>query len=162
MKIREIKRRLNGAQQVFFCDLIYKDAEAMIIRYQHTVDPYAAVAWISEGYYWPGRNYLIYKMFDQYGALAGHRFDVCKDVRFGPDSVEFTDLYLDAFVPPAGDLQVLDEEEVAQAVFSGEVGPEDQAIIAATRALLEAEHAAIIQEAASVRQRVRTETARHL
>src|SRR5438128_1072458 len=130
MKIREIKRRLNGSHQEFLCDLIYRDDEAMIIRWQST-GKYAAIASMSEGYYWEDRHYLIYRMFRE-GALYGHRFDVCRDVRFGPDTVEFTDLFLDFFVTPDGELQIHDEDEVAEAIATGVVSPADQQIILET------------------------------
>lgn len=155
MQVKEIKRHLNGAQQVFYCDLVYLGQEAAIIRYTATEDPYKAVAAVSEGYYWQGKNYLMYKLFDEFGGLVGYRFDVCRDVRIESGQVEWTDLYLDAFVSPGGDIRVDDEAEVAEAVARGELTAADQAIIQRTRALLETEYRRIIEEAARLRAQVK-------
>ena len=154
MQIKEIKHRLNGSQQVFFCDLVYAGPEGTIIRYQATEDPYKAVAWTSEGYYWPDKHYLMYKLFDEYGALRGYRFDVCKDVQLEPGQVEWTDLYLDAVVSPAGDISIEDEDEVAEAIGRGELSESDKAIINQTRRVLMEEHRRIIQDADVLRSRV--------
>ncbi|HLC30170.1 MAG TPA: DUF402 domain-containing protein [Dehalococcoidia bacterium] len=153
MQIRENKHRLNGHRQTFFCDLLYRDGEAMILRFQTTADPYATVAHTTEGYFWQDRNYLVYKMFNQFGELVGHRFDVCRDVRFGPDSVDWTDLILDFFVNPNGELRVLDETEVEEAVQNGGLSPADQDIISSTRTFMEREYDAVIQEILALHER---------
>lgn len=149
LKVFETKRRLNGTSQTFECDLVYRNGEAMVIKYE-SKGQYKAFANVSEGYYWEGRNYLIYKMFRE-GELVGHRFDVCRDVKFGPDTVDWTDLILDFFYTPAGELQVHDDDELHEAVNAGVVTPEDQAIIANTRGLIESEILKIVAEAATVR-----------
>ncbi len=152
MQIREIKRKPTGAEQTFTCDLLYRDDEAMVILYRSSGN-FAGIATHSEGYYWQGRNYLIYKMF-RGERLVGHRFDVCRDVRFGPDSVEFLDLYLDFFLTPDGQLQVHDEDEVEEAIEQGVLNTADQAIINHTRALVSTHYEQIIAEAAALRRRV--------
>ena len=152
VQIQEIKHRLNGSSQSFLCDLLYRSTEALVLRFQATGTPYAAVARTTEGFFWQGRNYLVYRMFDQDGALVGHRIDVCRDVRFGQESIEWTDLLLDLFITPAGELRVLDEDEVASAITAGLLSPQDQEIIARTRALLEADYQAVVEEAARLWQ----------
>lgn len=151
MKVYETKRRLNGTSQTFECDLIYRNAEAMVIRYE-SKGQYRAFANVSEGYYWQGRNYLIYKMFRD-GELVGHRFDVCKDVTFGPDCVDWTDLILDFFLTPAGELEVHDEDEVQEAGREGRLTPGDLEVIEKTHALLEAAVHHIVKEASELRLR---------
>ena len=155
MQIRENKHRLNGHRQTFFCDLLYRDGEAMVLRFQTTTGPYAAVTHTTEGYFWQGRNYLVYKMFNQSGELVGNRFDVCRDVRFGADSVDWTDLILDFFVTPQGELRVLDETEVEEAVQNGVLSPEDQEIIASTHRFLERGYGEVIQEILTLHERAR-------
>jgi len=152
-KIYETKRRLNGTSQTFECDLIYRNGKAMVIKYE-SKGPFRAFASMSEGYYWEGRNYLIYKMFRD-GELVGHRFDVCRDVTFGPNSVAWTDLILDFFFTTDGELQVHDEDELQEAMASGRVTPEDLAIIDTTRALLTADVLDIVREAAEVRAKAK-------
>jgi len=151
VKVREIKRKLDGREMAFDCDLIYRDDDAMVIRYESKGN-FARIATMSEGYYWQGRNYLIYKMFRD-GELVGHRFDVCRDVTFGPDCVEWTDLDLDFFLTPEGELQVHDEDEVAEAIAVGLLNSDDQQIIKRTRQLLTDEHQRIVSEAAAMRAR---------
>ena len=157
MKIYETKRRLNGTSQTFECDLVYRDDEALVIRYE-SKGQYSALASVSEGYYWEGRNYLIYKMFRE-GRLVGHRFDVCRDVAFGTDSVAWTDLLLDFFFTPEGELQVHDEDDVEDAIKAGVLTREDQQIVAKTRALMEVEVGRIVEEAATLRARAGTRRA---
>ena len=151
MKILETKRRLNGTSQTFECDLVHREKGALIIRYE-SKGQYARLASVSEGYYWEGRNYLIYKMFRD-AELVGHRFDVCRDVTFGPDSVRWTDLLLDFFYTPSGELQVHDEDDVAEAAGAGLLTAADRDIIERTRALMVAQVARIIEEAAALRAR---------
>lgn len=146
--ITEIKHHLDGRSQTFLCDLLLRGEGVMVLRFQTSGSAYAAVARTTEAFFWEGRNYLIYRMFSETGELVGHRFDVCRGVRFGEDTLEWTDLLLDFFVTPAGELQALDEEEVAEAVALGRLDLEGQAILRDTRFLLEHEYTSILQEAA--------------
>ena len=148
MEIREVKRKPDGREQTFVCDLVYRGDDALIIRYESKNAN--ALASLSEGYYWEGKNYLIYKMFRD-GRLVGHRFDVCRDVTFGTDSVEWTDLYLDFFLTPEGEFQIHDEDEVEEAIKAGLLGPEDQEIIWRTRDFMVVEHPRVVSEAMAVR-----------
>ncbi len=154
MEIREIKHRLNGAQQTFYCRLLYRDEDVMIIRFRATEDPFLAVARTSEGYFWKSRHYLMYKMFNQYDDLVGHRFDICKDVHFGHDSIDWTDLVLDFFVDPTGTLHIEDEDELADMLANGIMTAQDGEIVARTRDVLEREFDAIIQETEALRRRI--------
>lgn len=153
MRFREVKRKPNGSLHAFDCDLVYRTDDALIVRYHATEEPFKSIAAMSEGYYWRGRNYLMYKMFNEDGDLIGYRFDVCRDVRIAENQVEWTDLYLDARVSPAGDVRIEDEDEVAEASARGELSAEDQRIIRVTRKLLETDYQNIIQEASELRAR---------
>ena len=154
MEVREIKHRLNGSLETFYCKLLYRDDERMVISFLATADPYLAVAWVSEGYFWKGRNYLMYKMFNHYNGLVGHRFDVCKDVRFGPDTIDWTDLILDFFVDATGALHVHDEEELAEAIENGRLGVSDGAIVTHVRDLIANDYQAIIDETEALRDKI--------
>ena len=71
-----------------------------------------------------------------------------------PGQVEWTDLYLDAVVSPAGDIRIEDEDEVAEAIGRGELSESDKAIINQTRRVLMEEHRRIIQDADVLRSKV--------
>ncbi|MSQ26963.1 MAG: DUF402 domain-containing protein [Dehalococcoidia bacterium] len=152
--ITEIKRHLDGRVQQFHCDLLHQDSEVTIIRFHATGTPYASRIHHSDGFFWPGRNYLMYQLFGSDNEVAGYRFDVCKDVRCSPDAVEFTDLLLDVVVSGEGTVEVQDEDEVDAAHAAGQLTPTDLAVIIQARSILVDEVASIISEAQALRRRL--------
>lgn len=152
--ITEIKRHLDGRMQQFVCELLHQDREVTIIRFQARGTPYAQRIHHSDGFFWSGRNYLMYQLFGHESQVVGYRFDVCKDVRFSSGSVEFTDLLLDVVMDVHGGVEVQDDDEVDAAHAAGQLTPTDLAVIIQTRAFLVEEAASIIGEVQALRQRL--------
>ena len=152
--ITEIKRHLDGRVQQFSCDLLHQDSAVTIIRFHATGTPYASRIHHSDGFFWPGRNYLMYQLFKADNQVAGYRFDVCKDVRCSADAVEFTDLLLDVVVSGEGTVEVQDEDEVEAAHAAGQLTRTDLAVIIQTRAILVDEVGSIISEVQGLRRRL--------
>lgn len=151
MTITEIKRHLDGRVERFTCDLLLWTDQAVVVRFHPQGTKYAALMRHSDGFFWTGRNYLMYQIVGADGAVVRHRFDVCKDVRISDDSVEFTDLLLDVVLPLGGDPLVEDEDEVAAATESGLLTAADLAAIDTTRMVLTTRYASIIREAEALR-----------
>ncbi|MBI4499058.1 MAG: DUF402 domain-containing protein [Chloroflexi bacterium] len=159
MQVREIKQHLNGTRQVFFCEALHLDPQVAVLRFvvnaDYATDPSVARPHRSTlGYFWAGRNYLLYQMFGDNQTLLGYRFDVCTDVQITEDTVRWTDLLLDFWVDP--DLsqgQFLDEDELADALQHGLLTPEQQAAVAQAREQLATGFRDIIREAQDLRSR---------
>ena len=81
------------------------------------------------GYSWlqhfpMGAHYTVTTMFDQAGTVVQWYIDICR--RHGVDGAGipwFDDLYLDIVVTPAGTVQLLDADELEDAVGQGLVSP---------------------------------------
>ncbi len=152
MPFREVKHKLNGSQQVFDCELLFQSDDAIIVRFVATEEPYISMAHHSEGYFWRDRNYLMYKMFRENDDLVGYRLDVCRDVQFGSEQVDWTDLVLDARVSPGYNVSIEDEDEVTEAIAAGLLSPADQQIIATTKRIFETGITAIVSDAERLRE----------
>ena len=160
MQVKEIKQRLNGTRQTFFCDALHLSADVAVLRFLATADystdpsterPHR----YTDGFFWPGRSYLMYQMFGDNDELLGYRFDVCTDVTVDSDTVRWTDLELDFWVDPAlTGGEFLDEAEYADAVQRELVTPEQQELVEKTRGLLATRFRDIIGEAQALRAEV--------
>lgn len=157
MQVREIKQRLDGSREVFSCEGLLLDARVAVLRFEATagyaLDPATGQPHrFTEGYFWSGRTYLLYKMFGNMDAVLGYRFDVCTDVTLAGDTVQWTDLLLDFWVPPdlsQGEFQ--DEDELTEALRRGALTPARRAVVARTRSVLASGYRQIIAEAATLR-----------
>ena len=148
MTITEIKRHVDGREERFTCSLLYRDAQAMVIRFvAQPGSRFHRLMAHSDGFFWVGRPYIMYRIVGHDGAVAGYRFDAARDVRFGHDYVEFTDLLLDFRVAPDGSFTVEDEDELEAALALGVIEETDYDLAYLARELVEAEFAAIAAEA---------------
>lgn len=86
------------------------------------------------GYKWisrweEGENYIMTKMLDEKGNLVGFYCDICDPVRKNEDGFESNDWYLDVWKPANQLPQLLDEDELEDAIEAGYL-TEEQANIA--------------------------------
>ncbi len=151
--ITEVKRRLDGSEQRFECELVTRTPALVVASYRfearagffaaHTgaVDSY--------GLFWARRPYLCYYMVRPAdGALLGARFDVVRDMRLdaaGGHEVRYTDLLLDLWIE-GGVPHWQDEDEVAEAERAGSLPAPDRARIARGRAVLERGQSRVLGE----------------
>jgi hypothetical protein len=136
--ITEIKRHLDGREERFACELLHRADGLMVIEFvAQPGSPFYGRMSRSEGYFWAGRPYLMYKIYGVDGSLAGYRFDACRDVRFGPDWVEFTDLLLDFRLSADGVFTVEDEDELEAALALGVLDESDYDLAQLARELVE-------------------------
>lgn len=150
--IRETKRSLDGRAQGFDCGLVSVTPRLAIVRFEHTAARTAGGFHLpagshTYGFFWARRHYNLYRFTAADRSVIAYRFDVVDGVRITPGHVGYTDLYLDAWLPPGGPLRIEDEDEVAAAAAAGLLGPRRLALIDATRRLLERAYPRIAAEA---------------
>ena len=150
----EVKRRLDGSELRFECELVARTSHLLIALYRFEdasgpVDSY--------GFFWPRRPYLCYAMQPQRSGPPVYRFDVLRDLRIawtpsGQIEVSYTDLLLDLWVEH-GTPRWEDEGEVAEARSSGRLDTADSARIEVARRTLERGYARIVAGVRTLRSR---------
>lgn len=151
--ITEIKRHINKPDQTFRCEVLAREPGHLVLRYVsdragRIGDETFAPGSTTYAHYWERRGYVAWRMHDPDGRLRGHVFHVCRDVRIGPDTVDYRDLLLDIWAEPDGRVVILDEDEVRDCAASGLIGPEDLAWIEDRKRDLVENLAEIVQEIA--------------
>ncbi|MGE0228417.1 MAG: hypothetical protein AB7I38_09110 [Dehalococcoidia bacterium] len=143
LPIVEVKRKLDGSEQRFDCELIEHTPRLVIARYrlEATAGPID-----SYGVFWARRPYLCYHMVHRAdGREWVSRFDVVRDVRLGACEVSYTDLLLDLWVDADGP-RWEDDDEVEAAAVAGLLTRTDRERIARTRAALDGRHRTVVRE----------------
>lgn len=88
---------------------------------------------VEEGYRWvqiarEGASVWLTAMFDERGQLLQMYFDITAGNRFDhPDNPTFRDMYLDVVVTAAGKRIVMDQDELDEALASGNISSEEHA-----------------------------------
>lgn len=142
--VTEVKRRLDGTEQRFTCELVTRTPGLVVARYRFAARAgfFASHTGAVESYglFWARRPYLCYYMVRPAdGALLGARFDVVRDVRLDAadgSEVSYTDLLLDLWIED-GVAHWQDEDEVAEVDAAGRLDAADRARIARGRQVLE-------------------------
>jgi hypothetical protein len=153
VQVQEVKQRLDGSRQVFYCDALLITDSVAVLKFtataDYTTDPSTDLPHrYTEAFFWAGRPYLLYRMYGDDNRLIGYRFDVCTDVEIRPNMVRYTDLLLDFWVSP--DLETtrfMDEDEVAAAAGRGLLSADHLAIIEQARNELSANYRDVLAEA---------------
>lgn len=167
-------RRPPDREQVYLQRLVHRGDDVHVTLLERTplaapvsiegrivLEPGAPVVWFT----FRGARHDIGRFHTAAGRFTGLYADILTPVRFlGPDAWETTDLFLDVWLWPGGEITVLDEDELETAVARGWVG-------ATVAAEARAEAARLVEEAAAGRwpppvvhdwtlERVREELAR--
>ena len=146
--ITEVKRHLDGREERFETEFVYRARGALTVLYRMPESPWGPVD--SYGCYWVDRTYVCYHMVRPEGAPdAGRevvtRFDVARDIEITEDEVRFRDLLLDLVVE-GGAPHWEDEDEVEQAAESGLLTRADAAYVVRARRTLEQGHGRIVRD----------------
>ena len=148
-RITEVKRRLDGSEQRFDCELVHRTPWLVAVCFRVERPPFGLSNGPidSYGFFWRRRPYSCYHMVRPgSGEAVVTRFDVVRDVLLdGPGEVRWTDLLLDLWVR-GGVARWEDEDEVAEAVRDRLLGSADRARIAHARAVLERGHPRVTAE----------------
>ena len=146
--IIEVKRHLDGREERFETELVYRARDSLVVLYRMPGSRWGPID--SYGCYWAGRTYVCYHMVRAEGAPdAGRevatRFDVAREIEITDGEVRFLDLLLDCWVED-GVARWEDEDEVAEALRAGRIGPADAAYIERARRTLEQGHGRIVRD----------------
>ena len=142
-RIIEVKRRLDGSEQRFACELVRRTSSMVVALYRFD-SPGGPID--SYGCFWARRPYLCYYMVRRDdGREWVTRFDVVRDMRLSADEVRYTDLLLDLWVDEDG-ARWEDEDEVAAAARSGLLAAADLARIDRARVVLTRRQRAVVRE----------------
>ena len=127
MKILEIKRHLNKPDETYYCDLIERGTDDVLLRYVsdrsgRVGEVTFEVGSITYAFYKTGDGYVLWKMFGPDDSLKGHLFHICCDLKVAEDRVEYLDLLLDVWIGADGKPTILDRDEVRDCANQGLIG----------------------------------------
>ena len=149
--VTEVKRRLDGSEERFACELVRATPSEAVILYRLQSPAWGLPApLLSYGFFWRRRPYICYRFVRPGdGAEVASRFDVVGRVELvpasaveGPAEVRYEDLLLDLWVwpgdGPGGSDQLLweDEDELEAAISAGRIGPEAAGRVRRARGIL--------------------------
>ena len=135
MKILELKRHLNKPDESYWCDLLQRGEDWVVIKYVSDRSGRVGGVTFDAGsttlaYYRTGIGYVAWKMLDPQHGLVGHLFHICRNLQVGEDRVEYLDLLLDIWIDPVGQMTILDRDEVEECAVRGVIGERDLTWIA--------------------------------
>ncbi len=84
---------------------------------------------VDDGYSWlqqfpHGNNHVVTTVFDENGKVVQWYIDICLDIGKEDGVPWFDDLFLDIVILPTGEVIVLDEDELEEALVSGIINQE--------------------------------------
>ncbi|QOR35377.1 DUF402 domain-containing protein [Clostridium sp. 'deep sea'] len=85
---------------------------------------------VNNGYYWllqypKNENYCLMSMYNDKKQIIQWYIDIHSGYEIGPDNVpNYNDLYLDIAILNSGEILLLDEDELAEALESGDINEE--------------------------------------
>ena len=131
----EVKRNLDKPDAVYACDLLFRGADTVVLKYVSDGPGQVGEVHFEAGsttfaYYRDGAGYVLWKMCVPQGGPKGHLFHICRDLRVGEEQVEYLDLLLDLWFDGEGNMTVLDREQLEACRASGAIGGGDLAWIA--------------------------------
>ncbi len=157
-RIVEVKRRLDGSEERFECELVHRTPALVVVCLRVEPGAFGLRSAAAEGtldsygLFWRRRPYNCYHMVrPESGDAVITRFDVLRDVEIDvPGEVRYTDLFLDLRIEHGAARRetVLweDEDEVAAAARDGLLSPADRGRIDRARAVLDRGHTRITAE----------------
>lgn len=129
-KILEIKRHLNKPDESYLCDLLKRNSDWIIVKYVSERAGRVGSVTFDAGsttfaYYRTGMGYVIWKMLNPECRLEGYLFHICRDLHVEYEKVKYLDLLLDVWIDPAGQITILDRDEVEDCARNGVIGEKE-------------------------------------
>ncbi len=150
----ETKRTLDGREQRFETRAIAVTSRWAAVRFDFAGTTYARAGGFeippgsyTLGFFWRDRTYNLYHISRADGAPIADRFDVVEGVRIRRDGLVYTDLLLDLWVSPLGEVRFEDEDEVRDFRERGLLTDRQFATIERTARYLNRNHARVIAAA---------------
>ena len=130
MKILEIKRHLNKADESYLCDLLKRNSDWIIVKYVSERPGRVGSVTFDVGsttfaYYQTGMGYVIWRMLDPDDRLKGYLFHICRDLNVENDKVNYLDLLLDVWIDAEDQITILDRNEVEDCARKGVIGEKE-------------------------------------
>ncbi len=130
MKILELKRHLNKPEESYLCDLLKRGRDYIIVKYVSDRSGRVGSVTFDAGsktyaYYKIGMGYVIWKMLNPDDRLKGYLFHICQDLHVEEDKVKYLDLLLDVWIDAAGQITILDRDEVEDCAGKGVIGEKE-------------------------------------
>ena len=148
-RVVEVKRKLDGSEQRFDCELVQRTREMAVVRFHFDGTRHPSFGGVIDSYgvFWRRRPYSCYYMVrSEDGAELVTRFDIVREVELHvPGEVRWTDLLLDLWVE-GGMARWEDEDEVEAATAGGLLTSEDVRRIARGRGVLERGYPRVVAE----------------
>ncbi|MDR7415809.1 MAG: DUF402 domain-containing protein [Armatimonadota bacterium] len=113
----EIKRRPDGREEVFRCELVLREGAHVVLRYVIThprqVDDLPLESGtVTYGHFWADRPYNVYHWITPHGESIGCYINLSGEVHLEADRIAWLDLAVDVLIRPGAEPKVLDEEEM--------------------------------------------------
>jgi len=149
----ERKKYLLGGEIVYPCELITLRDGFGILKYlvdrQHIVGSLIIPPdTVSYAFYWTDRPYVLYSWFHKDSRAIGYYFNVADSVFLSIQEFSWRDLIVDILVLPAGQIEVLDEDEIPASL-----DPDMKKHIESVRELILQNHQTIIDETSEIPHR---------
>lgn len=119
--ILEHKQNYNKSDQTFKCERLYQDEDLVLLRYITDRDFPVAGRVIRSGsttlgVYRQGGNFVFWIMLDPDSRLQGYLLHICEPITISVDEVKYKDLLLDIWQSPGEAPELLDEDELEEAL----------------------------------------------
>ncbi|MFP3902921.1 MAG: DUF402 domain-containing protein [Armatimonadota bacterium] len=139
--ITEIRHRVLQDDQIFKCSLLRRGADWVVVRYVNPEDNKVGAVTIPAGsitlaHYEQDAEAVWWEMYFPNGDRLADLIHIASPVVVGPRTVEYTDLLLDVWQPANAQPQILDDDELDEAVAKAALSEEAaEHIRAITRAI---------------------------
>jgi hypothetical protein len=148
--IEEIKEHKNKETQRFFCTVLYRGVNYLVVSFHSEKegkikDIIIPPGTTTIGHYWGDRGYVVWRMYGSEGLLIGTLFHIVRNVSITNRHVQYLDLIVDVWITPDGSLRVLDEDELEECKKAGIISVEEERWIEKQKALILNAHATIIK-----------------
>ena len=151
MKFRETVRKVNKPDEFYWCDLLHREPGYVVLGYHVTRDrqvgPFAIPAGsMTVAHYRENTGHVLWEMVGPDGTLLGYLYHLCLPPEIGENYVEYLDLLLDIWFDPEGEMTVLDEDELEQAVEQGKIGRDQRRFIECQRETVTEGHPRVLAD----------------
>ena len=122
MQFREVKRNITKPDELYICELVWRDSWRAVLSYVTDRDYRIFDGFIlpegslTLGFYWSGKGYIMWEMYGPARGLKGYYFHICNPPHIGDNSLEYLDLVLDIWFFPGGSFKFLDREELCEGI----------------------------------------------
>ncbi len=138
---REVKHHYNKPTETYGCELLHWAEQRVVLKYvSEDALTHAKIGiefpagTVTIATYWGERGYAVWQMYHPDGHLLGHYVHIVEDMIIAREAIEYRDALVDIWFWPNGNHQVLDEDELYEAMQRGQLSRERERHIQEQRA----------------------------